>query len=192
MQLNEYDQKEFDKRLDDPDFSKLYNELIDLGPLHYPGLIVEYGPINASGSNGEIIPDDLDRRDLKFRRFSNDEKKAIDMLQKAQELANRMAYFFPSAKHRRWQTIFTIMAMNRGSLTWATKIGQRQAGGSPGLTENEINERLEILSDVEKTKKQKRITYNDACAQLSQKYDQYLTWDTVKKWRKYRNRPRNG
>lgn len=60
---------------------------------------------------------------------------AVDLMKDAHFLANRLAYFFPSAKHRRWQTIFTIIAVNGHE--HPARIEQLQKGGAPVLDHNE-------------------------------------------------------
>ena len=117
-------------------------------------------------------------------------EKATNYNEQANWLARRLAKFFPANRRDYWQEIFIAQALDGD-----TTVYQHQRGGRrDSLTEDEINERLKILADVEATKKRLKITFDQACARLSETYNQELIWSTVSKWRKYRkrkNRPRN-
>lgn len=182
--MNARDAEELNKRFENPDFEKLYDELIRL---QFQRGITSTAALPRAGAlkNGEspkimVIspPNEAQQKTIIKTEF---------LIKEARFLAHKLARFFPAERRYYWEEIFFTQVMG-GSTT----VNQAQRGGRHNeLTGEDIDERLEILADVEKTKGEMGITFDQACARLSKKYNQCLIWSTVKKWRKYRNRPRN-
>lgn len=189
MYLSENDSKKLEKRLKNPEFKKLYHELMSLRG----DQIISGFPLNGSSPDGLLTPHEIEngytlrlvicyRCKLPHHKII-EHQIAMETYQAAENLAVKLAWFFPLNERWRWVTIFEVMAINPD----AARIEQRQKGGrTDSLTEDEINERLCILADIENTKKKLGITYDQTCTRLSPKYNQHLIWSTVRKWRKYR------
>lgn len=134
MRLDKNDKKQLEKRLEDPNFEKLFTELVTLRVRKYPKLAVTAQPYLSAKQLKDGEPKYL-LAVVRTREIPIELGQALaqELRKEAETLAIRLAAFFPVASRWKWIHIFELLGINGN----AAIVEQRQHGGrkATGITD---------------------------------------------------------